>query len=81
MREIQDMKLNKGTKYEVMSVGKKDEPKKTTGTFLGFTTIGETNGICIKLDKNHKKDQGRIRIIRSEIVLNIDSISKSRKKK
>jgi hypothetical protein len=81
MKGFDEKQLDIGIKYQVTSVGEKEKPKTTTGTYLGFTTIGKCSGICIKLDKNHKSNQGKIRIIPSDIILKIDAISKGRKKK
>ena len=80
MMGIDKKELTVGSKYQVMSIGKEEEEKTTTGTFLGFTTVGDCSGICIKLDRSNKQQQGKIRIIPSEIILTIDVLSKRKKK-
>jgi len=68
--------LTKGSLYEILSLGEKDNLLKTRGTFEGFASLGVDDiGLCIKLDKKHGKLAGKLRIIPLNVVLAIDVIS------
>jgi hypothetical protein len=68
--------LTKGSLYEILSLGERDNLLRTRGTFEGFASLGlEDIGICIRLDKKHGKLAGRLRIIPLNVVLAIDVIS------
>ncbi len=75
MQETDEIQLTRGSKYQILSLGSKDEPITSTGKFVGYTSIGNSDGICLELDKSHKKMKGKLRIIPSHIILTIDVIS------
>ncbi|MCK5562455.1 MAG: hypothetical protein KAJ51_17775 [Thermoplasmata archaeon] len=75
MADKEEILLTKGSKYQITSLGSRDEPTVSTGTFIGYTAIGNVDGICLELDKVHKKLKGKVRIIPSHIILTIDIIS------
>ncbi len=75
MTEIDEILLTKGSKYQIKSLGGKEEPIISNGTFIGYTAVGNIDGICLELDKTHKKLKGKVRIIPSHIILAIDIIS------
>ena len=68
--------LTKGSLYEILSLGERDNLLRTRGTFEGFASLGlEDIGICIRLDKKHGKLAGKLRIIPLNVVSAIDVIS------
>jgi len=75
MQDNEEIQLTVGSKYQILSLGSKDNPITSTGTFMGYTNIGNSDGICLELDKSHKKLKGKLRIIPSHIILTIDVIS------
>jgi len=67
--------LTPGSRYEVRSLGAKDEPFVTRGTFRGYTQVGNIDGLCIELDATHKELRGKVRVIPSHMVMTIDIIA------
>ena len=67
--------LTPGSMYEIRSLGAKDEPIVTKGTFRGYTQVGNIDGLCIELDASHKELKGKIRVIPSHMVMALDIIA------
>jgi len=76
--ELRTLKV--GSKYQITSLGSKDTPIITTGEFLGFVLLGNSEALCMKLDKSHKKLAGRTRMISSHMILTLDVISEPKEK-
>ena len=67
--------LTKNSVYRVTSLGSKDEWLVSTGTFLGYTIIGEgVTAMNLRLDKSHKKLENNIRLIPTHMIMCIDII-------
>jgi hypothetical protein len=79
MTEDDYLELTEGSKYIITSLGSRDEPIKSSGTFCGYTSIGNGGAICIELDKSHKSLSGKVRIIPSHMILTIDVVKKAKK--
>lgn len=80
MKKNECIQLIEGSKYEIYSLGTKEEPMKSRGIFKGYTVIGNTDAICLELDSSHKRLKGKIRIIPTHMVLAIDIIKEVKKK-
>jgi hypothetical protein len=73
--------LTEGSSYIVTSLGSRDEPIVTKGSFQGFTVVGNTDAICIKLDKSHgKKLAGKTRVIPTHVILSLDIVTAKKEK-
>ena len=69
------MELKPGSKYQITSLGSKDSPLISTGKFIGYGAMGNSDAICIELDKTHKKLAGKTRMIPSHMILSLDILS------
>ncbi len=66
--------MTKSSKYRIVSLESRDAPLVTHGTFMGYTAIGSTEGLCMRLDESHKESVGRMRIIPAHMIASIDII-------
>ena len=79
-KDEETIMLTEGSEYVIQSLGSREAPLETCGTFRGYTMVGtHSEGICIELDKTHKKMAGKIRVIPTHMLLTID-IRKEAKK-
>ena len=76
--EIYELKV--GSKYQITSLGSKDSPIVTTGKFLGYGAMGNSDALCIELDKSHKKLAGKTRLIPSHMILALDILQEKKEK-
>lgn len=80
MKKDEIRELTIGSIYQINSLGSKEAPITTTGKFIGFSAMGSGEGICIELDKSHKKLAGKIRMIPSHMILTLDIIKETKEK-
>lgn len=80
VKDNNNLELTEGSKYIITSLGSRDEPMQSSGTFTGYITIGNGGAICLELDKTHKKLSGKVRIIPEHMILAIDVIKIADKK-
>ncbi len=78
--EIEPIILTVGSQYRVKSLESRDAPLITHGKFLGYTSIGNDEGLCIELDESHKEMKERIRVIPMHMIVCIDIIKAKEKK-
>ena len=74
MDDDEDLELTKGSKYIVTSLGSREEPLVSSGTFSGYVSVGNGGAIILELDKTHKKMAGKSRIIPIHMILAIDVV-------
>jgi len=67
--------LTVGSKYKVKSLGTKEMPIESTGTFAGYTMVGNIDALVLRLDTKEKGGSTGLRIIPSHMILAIDVIS------
>ena len=67
--------LTRDSHYRIKSLESRDKPLTSQGIFLGYTAIGNDEGICLELDESHGEDKGKIRIIPTHMLVSIDVIS------
>ncbi len=72
--------LTVGSQYRVKSLESRESPLITHGKFLGYTSIGNDDGLCMELDDSHKDMKGRIRVIPMHMLVCIDIIKANEKK-
>ena len=72
--DTHSVKLTVGSQYRVKSLESRDAPLITHGKFLGYTSIGHDDGLCMELDDSHKDMKGRIRVIPMHMIICIDII-------
>ena len=73
--EKDKLELTEGSIYKITTLGGRDKPFETEGTFQGFISIGvDETGLLIKLSKSHGAMAGKIRIIPLHVILLIDVI-------
>ena len=77
--EIEPIILTVGSQYRVKSLESRDAPLITHGKFLGYTSIGNDEGLCIELDDSHKEMKERIRVIPMHMIVCIDIIKAVKK--
>lgn len=75
MKKRGKVQLTEGSTYNITSIGSRDSPTKSSGTFIGYTVIGNMDAICLELDKSHKGLKGKTRIIPTHMVLTIDIVT------
>jgi len=73
-------KLIEGSKYVVTSMGTKDRPIVTHGTYEGIVVVGGADAVVIKMGREHRDLKGRLRLIPTHVILSIDIISEPKKK-
>ena len=72
-KEEAGVRLVEGSEYAILSIGSRDKPMETRGTFRGYTFVGNhAEGICIELDQSHGKLSGRMRVIPTHMLISID---------
>ncbi len=67
-----DLTLTKGSKYRIESLESRERTIISNGEFLGFTMMGNIDGVAIRLDKTHDKMAGKLRIIPSHMIVSLD---------
>lgn len=67
-----ELTLTKGSQYRIESMESRDRTVITNGEFLGFTMMGNIDGVAIRLDESHKELQGKLRIIPSHMIVTLD---------
>ncbi len=72
MENNEALELTVGSHIRIKSLGSKDQPLISIGIFKGYTVVGSSDGICLKLDEIHKDLTGKIRIIPSHMVMALD---------
>lgn len=68
----EDFALTKGSRYRLTSVGSRDRPLTTSGTFRGYTSVGSDDAVVMELDESHGEKAGRIRVLPLPAILSID---------
>lgn len=66
--------LTKGSKYEIKSLERRDQPLVTRGIFRGLVAIGGDQALSVELDETHGKSKGMIRLIPNHMIISIDII-------
>lgn len=74
MKSKNNLQLTEGSTYKITSLGTKDKPIVTSGTFKGYSVVGNMDAICMELDKSHEKLAGKIRIVPTHMVMFIDIV-------
>ena len=69
-----EITLTKGSKYRIESLESRDKTVVTHGEFLGFTMMGNIDGIAMRMDKSHAEMAGKVRIIPSHMIVALDVI-------
>ncbi len=69
-----ELTLTKGSRYRIESLESRDKTVVTHGEFLGFTMMGNIDGIAMRLDKSHAEMSGKVRIIPSHMIVALDVI-------
>jgi hypothetical protein len=69
-----ELTLTKGSKYRIESLESRDKTLVTNGEFLGFTMMGNIDGIAMRLDKTHDHMSGKVRIIPSHMIVALEVI-------
>ena len=69
-----EITLTKGSKYRIESLESRDKTLITNGDFLGFTMMGNIDGIAMRLDKTHDHMAGKVRIIPSHMIVSLEVI-------
>jgi len=76
MNKEKKMELTEGSVYKITSLGGRDKPLETQGTFKGFISIGvDETGLLMELNKSHGEMKGKIRIIPLHVLLLVDVLS------
>lgn len=81
MEEKDKISLTKGSKYRIISMEQKEKPMLTHGVFLGYTSVGHDDAVCVELDESHKELAGRVRIIPCAMILAIDIVEAAKEEK
>lgn len=71
--------LTLGSKYHVRSLATRETILDTRGVFRGFTSVGSIDGLVMELDETHKEMAGKLRVIPSHMVLNLDIVEAAKK--
>ena len=79
-KEEVEVRLTKGSKYRLTTIGTRQENLVTSGEFRGYTSIGSDEGICIKMDKSHGDLEGKTRVIPTHMILAIDLVDQKEEK-
>jgi len=75
------MTLTKGSRYRVVSIETREKALVTHGLFKGFAAIGPDDALCLELDKSHKEEAGRTRLIPVHMVLSVDVLEQVKEPK
>ncbi len=78
--ETEPIILTVGSQYRIKSLESRDAPLISHGKFLGYTSIGNDEGLCIELDESYKDMSGRVRVIPMHMIVCIDIIKAKEKK-
>jgi len=74
--EKDKLELTEGSIYKITTLGGRDQPLETEGTFKGFISIGvDETGLLMQLSKSHGVLAGKIRIIPLHVILLIDVVA------
>ena len=68
----ESVRLKEGSLYRITSMCSREKPMVSTGKFLGFTSVGTDEGLCIRLGSEHDELEGKVRVIPTHILLAID---------
>jgi hypothetical protein len=79
-KEKRRIVLTEGSKYSIKSLGSRDHMIESSGTFLGYTTIGSEEAVCMELDNSHKGMKGKVRVIPVHMVVAIDIVTEAKQK-
>jgi hypothetical protein len=74
------IQLTEGSTYRITSIGSKEKPTVSNGTFKGYTVVGNMEAISLELDKSHRNLKGKIRIIPSHMIMTIDIMTAKKPK-
>ena len=75
MREKINLELTNGSKYNIFSLGGKENILESEGYFEGYMNIGlDEIGLLLKLSEKHGDIENKIRIIPLHVILAIDII-------
>ena len=69
-----ELTLTKGSKYRIESLESRDKTLVTNGEFLGFTMMGNIDGIAMRMDKTHDHMAGKVRIIPSHMIVALEVV-------
>ena len=69
-----EITLTKGSKYRIESLESREKTILTHGEFLGFTMMGNIDGIAMRLDASHSELAGKVRIIPSHMIVSLDVV-------
>jgi len=79
-KEKRRIVLTEGSKYSLKSLGSRDHMIETTGSFVGYTTIGSEEALCMELDGSHKGMKGKVRLIPVHMVVALDIVTEAKPK-
>lgn len=68
------VQLTLGSRFQIRSLGSRDEVLVTRGTFKGVVSVGAADGIAMELDDSHEDLAGKIRVIPSHVILAVDIV-------
>jgi len=71
-KEEKGISLTTGSKYRIRSLQSKENALTTEGTFIGYTSVGMDDGICIELGEAHGEDKGITRVLPTHMITSID---------
>jgi len=75
MKKDSKIELTIGSKYNIISIGGRDNPLESEGVFEGYISIGsDALGLLMRLSEKHKEMAGKIRIVPIQAILAIDII-------
>ncbi len=77
-KEKRRIVLTEGSKYALKSLGSRDHMIETNGTFLGYTTVGSEEAVCMELDGTHKGMKGKVRVVPVHMVVAIDIVTEAK---
>ena len=72
MKKKGKIQLTEGSTYKITSIGSKEKPTVSSGTFRGYTVVGNMDAISLELDKSHRNLKGKLRIIPTHMIMTID---------
>lgn len=75
MEEKPELKLTKGSKYKIYSLGSREHMLESQGVFEGYVAIGlDEVGMILKLDESSGENTNKTRIVPLHTILAIDVI-------
>ena len=73
MTKKEEMQFVEDASYRVYSIGGRDNPMITEGSFKGYTTFGIDEGaLIVELNETHGDDKGLYRVLPLHAILAID---------